>query len=145
MRAAFPHSPRLEPDLRLSPHPLNTEGRSPYISWSVCFHFGGIHRVHPYFPISPTCPQRTLREQLARSRGTLFATYLCTPYSLRLGGLALSPHPGVDGFPVLRLLGPIRLLVKSLEFQLGSRLPTSHPPYHSSRGLPCSHCRTLTR
>src|SRR5262249_52226978 len=33
-----------------------------------------------------------------RSLGTLFATYLCTPYFLRLGAFAVSPHPGVRGF-----------------------------------------------
>jgi hypothetical protein len=60
-------------------------------------------------PISPTYPHRTAREQLARSLGTLFATYLCTPYFPRLGAFAISPHPGVPSFPGLRLLCPIRL------------------------------------
>src|SRR6266566_1392317 len=46
-------------------------------------------------PISPTYPHRTAREQLARSLGTLFATYLCTPYSPRLGAFAISSHPSV--------------------------------------------------
>jgi hypothetical protein len=60
-------------------------------------------------PISPTYPRHTARAQLARSLGTLFATYLCTPYFLRLGAFAISPHPGVRGFPTLRLLCPSRL------------------------------------
>ena len=60
-------------------------------------------------PISPTYPRSPTREQLAHSLGTLFATYLCTPYFLRLGAFALSPRPGVRGFPTLRLLCPIRL------------------------------------
>ena len=68
-------------------------------------------------PISPTYPHRTAREQLARSLGTLFATYLCTPYFPRLGTFAFSPRPGVRGFPTLRLLCPFRLLMKSLEFR----------------------------
>jgi hypothetical protein len=60
-------------------------------------------------PISPTYPRRTTREQLAHSLGTLFATYLCTPYFPRLGAFAFSPRPGVRGSPTLRLLCPIRL------------------------------------
>jgi hypothetical protein len=60
-------------------------------------------------PISPTYPRHTAREQLARSLGTLFAAYLCTPYFLKLGAFAVSPRPGVRGFPTLGLLCPIRL------------------------------------
>ena len=60
-------------------------------------------------PISPTYPRPTAREQLARSLGTLFTTYLCTPYFPRLGAFALSAHPRVRGFPTLRLLCSIRL------------------------------------
>jgi hypothetical protein len=59
--------------------------------------------------ISPTYPRHTAREQLARSLGTLFATYLCTPYFLKLGAFAVSPRPGVPSFPGFRLLCPIRL------------------------------------
>lgn len=70
-------------------------------------------------PISPTYPRSTVREQLARSLGTLFATYLCTPYFLRLGAFALSPHPGVRGFPTLRLLCPIRLPAGLWSFRWG--------------------------
>jgi len=54
------------------------------------------------------------QEQLARSLGTLFATYLCTPYFPRRGAFACSPRPGVRGFPTRRLLCPIRLLRKAL-------------------------------
>ena len=91
-----------------------------------------------FHPISPTCPRRTAREQLARSRGTLFATYLCTLYFLRLGAFAISPHPGVRGFPTLRLLCPIRLLSRSSGFRMGLPTPTLHSPSHSLRSLPCS-------
>jgi hypothetical protein len=88
-------------------------------------------------PISPTCPHTT-RAQLARSLGTLFATYLCTPYFLRLGAFAISPYPGVDGFPVLRLLCPIRLLMKSLEFRwaLACLLPTLLSILHEVSRVP---------
>ena len=77
-------------------------------------------------PISPTYPRPTAREQLARSLGTLFATYLCTPYFPRLGAFALSPRPGVRGFPTLRLLCPIRLPAGlwSLRWGLPSLLST---------------------
>ena len=56
------------------------------------------------------------REQLARSLGTLFAIYLCTLYSQRLGAFASSPRPAVRGFPTLGLLCPIRLLRKASAF-----------------------------
>jgi hypothetical protein len=88
----------------------NTCGPSPCISRSICFHCSGLHRRSSMFdPISPTYPRNTTREQLAHSLGTLFATYLCTPYFLRRGAFAFSPRPGVRGFPTRRLLCPIRL------------------------------------
>jgi len=46
-------------------------------------------------------PEKTPQAQLARSLDTLFAIYLCSPYSQRLGAFAFSPHPGVRGFPTL--------------------------------------------
>jgi hypothetical protein len=48
------------------------------------------------------------------------------PSSQRLGAFAVSPHPGVHGFPVRRLLCPIRLFVRALAFRWGlpSLLPT---------------------
>jgi len=70
-------------------------------------------------PISPTYPHSTARAQLARSLGTLFATYLCTPYFPRLGAFAFSPRPGVRGFPMLRLLCPIRLPAGPWSFRWG--------------------------
>jgi hypothetical protein len=44
----------------------------------------------------------------------------------RLGAFAFRPHPGVHGFPVLRLLCPIRLPIKASEFRwaLACLLPT---------------------
>ena len=78
------------------------------------------------------------REQLARSLGTLFAIYLCTLYSQRLGAFASSPHPDVRGFPTLRLLCPIRLLSRASGFRMGLPTPTVHSPYHPLRSLPCS-------
>jgi hypothetical protein len=41
------------------------------------------------------------------------------PSSHRLGAFAVSPNPGVHGFPVRRLLCPIRLSVKALAFRWG--------------------------
>src|SRR5215510_6482930 len=83
-------------------------------------------------------PERTPQAQLARSRGTLFAIYLCTPYSQRLGAFAVSPHPDVRGFPTLGLLCPIRLLSRASEFRMGLPSPTVHSPCHPLRSLPCS-------
>ncbi len=45
--------------------------------------------------------------------------------SQRLGAFAFSSHPGVRGFPALRLLCPFRLPRKASDFSYGSRLPTS--------------------
>ena len=39
------------------------------------------------------------------------------PSSQRLGAFAFRPHPGVHGFPVLRLLCPIRLFLKAAGFR----------------------------
>ena len=63
--------------------------------------------------------KKNSRAQLARSLVTVFATYLCTPYFQRLGAFAISPHPGVHGFPTCRLLCPIRLSVRALAFRWG--------------------------
>jgi len=41
------------------------------------------------------------------------------PSSHRRGAFAVSPYPGVHGFPVRRLLCPIRLFVKALTFRWG--------------------------
>ena len=90
-------------------------------------------------PISPTYPHRTAREQLARSLGTLFATYLCTPYFPRLGAFALSPRPGVRGFPTLRLLCPFRLLMWHWRFRwaLACLLPTLLRIHHEVSRVQC--------
>ena len=61
------------------------------------------------------------------------------PSSHRLGAFALSPHPGVHGFPVRRLLCPIRLFLRALAFRWGlpSLLPTRlHIPHEASRVRP---------
>ena len=41
------------------------------------------------------------------------------PSFQRLGAFAISPHPGVRGFPTLRLLCPIRLFLRALAFRWG--------------------------
>src|SRR5215831_2874226 len=51
------------------------------------------------------------------------------PSSQRLGAFAVSPHPGVRGFPTCRLLCPIRLCWRALAFRWGlpCLLPTRLP------------------
>ena len=93
-------------------------------------------------PISPTYPRPMARTQLARSLGTWFATYLCTPYFPRLGAFAISPRPGVPSFPGLRLLCPIRLPAGPRSFVRNLFLPTLHPPLYPWQALPCSSWRT---
>ena len=122
----FPHPPRLAPDVRLSPHPAQHLRSFSIQRWSLCFHFSSLHRRSSVFdPISPTYPRRTARAQLARSLGTLFAAYLCTPYFLKLGAFTISPHPAVHGFPVPRLLCPIRLPARPRSFVRNLFLPLS--------------------
>ena len=89
-----------------------------------------------FHPISPTCPRSTSREQLARSLGTLFATYLCTPYFPRLGAFAISSHPGVRGFPTFGLLRPIRHSSQASGFRPGSPPSSCPPPFASCEKLP---------
>jgi hypothetical protein len=86
-------------------------------------------------PIAPTYPHRTARAQLARALGTLFATYLCTPYSPRLGAFAISPRPHVRGFPTLRLLRPIRHFLRHWGF-VGVSLPYFPLPFTAVKKLP---------
>ena len=68
---------------------------------------------------------------------------LC-PSSHRLGAFAISPHPGVHGFPVLRLLCPIRLSMRALAFRWGLPYLLTHSPSQPSRSLPCSTWKTQT-
>jgi len=57
------------------------------------------------------------------------------PSSQRLGAFAFSAHPGVHGFPVLRLLRPIRHFLKHRGFG-GVSLTYSPLPFASFRKLP---------
>jgi hypothetical protein len=105
--------------------------RHPQDFTHVCFHFASIHEI-------------TLVDSL-RVRGVLCSPpTLCTSYFQRLGAFAVSPHPGVRGFPTLRLLCPIRLFVRALACRWGlpSLLPTRLDiPYEVSR----VRCRSLKR
>ena len=86
--------------------------------------------------ISPAYTRETSRGQLACSLGTLFTTYLCTPYFQRLGAFATGNIPHVDGVTVRRLLCPIRLSWRALAFRWGlpCLLPTRlHIPQEVSR------------
>ena len=53
----------------------------------------------------------------------------------RLGAFAFSPHPGVHGFPVLRLLRPIRHFLRPWGF-VGVSLPYFPLPFTSFTKLP---------
>ena len=53
----------------------------------------------------------------------------------KLGAFPCSPHPGVHGFPVLRLLRPIRHFLRHWGF-VGVSLPYSPLPFASVRKLP---------
>ncbi len=53
----------------------------------------------------------------------------------RLGAFAFSPHPGVHGFPVLRLLRPIRHFLRHWGF-VGVSLAYIPLPLASVRKLP---------
>jgi len=53
----------------------------------------------------------------------------------RLGAFAFSPHPGVHGFPVLRLLRPIRHFLRHWGF-VGVSLTYFPLPFTSFQKLP---------
>src|SRR5262249_32252409 len=84
-------SPRLAPCLRLSPHPAQHLG-SVSIAKAMKHRFP--FRWHPqkFIRVSShfaNMHEHNARAQLARSLGTLFPTYLCTPYFQRLGAFAM--------------------------------------------------------
>jgi hypothetical protein len=139
-------SPRLAPCVRLSPHTAQHLGS---ISIAKAMKHLFPLRWHPqkFIRVSShvaNMPEHNARAQLARSLGTWFATYLCTPYCQRLGAFAMGSMPRVDGVTVRRLLGPIRLFVRALACRWG--LPCLRPtrldsPHEVSR----VRCRRLKR
>jgi hypothetical protein len=60
-------------------------------------------RLFPFLQLHSAFPVDSLRVRWV----PLFPSFQ------RLGAFAFSPHPGVHGFPVLRLLCPIRLFLKA--------------------------------
>jgi hypothetical protein len=66
------------------------------------------------------------------------------PSAHRLGAFAISPHPGVPGFPVRRLLCPSRLCLRAWAFRGSLPSLRAHSPCHPSRSLPCSTWKTQT-
>src|SRR6266446_6211849 len=90
--------------MKLSPHTAQH-----LRSFSKC---SSLKRPFP-FPLLHGCPSvyslRVRKVPLFRS-------------SRRLGAFALSPHPGVHSFPVLRLLRPFRHFLRTLGFRPGSPL-----------------------
>ena len=86
--------------------------------------------------ISPAYTRKKALVDSFRVRWVLCSpTTLCTPYFHRLRAFAISPHPGVDGFPVLRLLRPIRHFLRHRGF-VGVSLPYFPLPFASFRKLP---------
>jgi hypothetical protein len=86
-------------------------------------------------PISPTYPRSPTRAQLARSLGTLFATYLCTPYFLRLGAFALSLILVYVAFPRSDYYAPSDCL-QGFGVFVGVSLAYSPPSLPSLAGSP---------
>jgi hypothetical protein len=78
----------------------STFGRSPWTS---------MKRLFPFLQLHSAFPVDSLRVRWV----PLFPSFQ------RRGAFALSPHPGVRGFPTLRLLCPIRLFLRALEFRWG--------------------------
>ena len=62
-------------------------------------------------------------------------TTLCTPYFQRLRAFAVGTTPYVDGFPVLRLLRPIRHFLRQRGFA-GVSLTYFPLPFTSFKKLP---------
>ncbi len=95
----FPHPLRLEPYVRLLPHTAqHLWSFSEYASSKRSCAFPSLHGAFSVVSLR-------MRE------GPLFRS------SQRLGACAVSPHPGVHGFPVRGLLCPIRLSPLALSFR----------------------------
>ena len=62
----------------------------------------------------------------------------------RLGAFVLRPPPGGYGFPVRRLLCPIRLSLRTLACRWGLPSLLTHAPSHPARSLPYSTWQTQT-
>ena len=88
-------------------------------------------------PLSPAYPPSGDSLRVRWVLGAL--SPLCTASSQRLGAFAISPPPGVHGFPVLRLLCPIRLCVRALAFRWGlpCLLPTRLDIPHEVSRVQC--------
>ena len=136
----FPHAPRLEPDLRLSPHPAQHLGSFLGVLQTIkhLSHFRS--RLHARARGRQNIPQPMFGIISLRIRVILPHA----PELPRLGAFAMGPHPRVDGFPVRRLRRPIRHLPGPWHFVRGLPLPTVHLPCHSSGGFPCSAWKTQT-
>ena len=101
------------------------------------------------FPAHGSTPLIVLHGMTMKRRCPFLQFHRCSPvYSLRvhwgplfpssqrLGAFALGPPPRVDGFPVLRLLRPIRHSSQASGFRPGSP-PSSCPlPFASGEELP---------
>jgi hypothetical protein len=108
----FPHPPRLEPCLRLSPHTAQH-----LRSVSMATHHEAFLRISP---ASTEYPVDSLRVRWV----PLFQSFR------RLGAFALGTPPRVHGFPVLRLLCPFRLS------PLASSFREAFPPHYFPTALP---------
>ena len=104
------------PSVRDTAHAFTAPGlapaillRDPRVPRSVPSHFLSIHSTFPVDSLRVRCVP-------------LFWSFR------RLGAFAVSPHPGVRGFPTLRLLCPIRLPAGPRSFVRNLFLPTLHPP-----------------
>src|SRR4029453_446857 len=107
----FPHPPRLEPDVRLSPHP-------PQHLWSFSM---AIHEAS--VPIS-SAPQYILRGQLARSLSTF------VPIFPKARGLRLQSSSWCTWLSHAPTTMPHPTACRALESSSGAPLPTLPPPSH---------------
>ena len=125
-RRTFPHAPRLEPDLRLSPHPAQHLGSFLGVIQTIkhLSHFRS--RLHARARVRRNITQPMFGLISLRIRVILPHA----PELPRLGAFAISPHPGVHGFPVRRLLCPIRLSPGASSFR------ETFPPHYFPTALP---------
>ena len=107
----FPHPLRLEPDLRLLPHPAQ-HLRS----------FSMAERHEASFRISPAFPAYTVNSLRVRWIPLLQSFR-------RLGAFAMGTPPRVHGFPVRRLLCPFRLS------SVASNFRETFPPHYFPTAL----------
>ena len=128
----FPHAPRLEPDVRLSPHPAQHLGSFLDVIQTIkqLLHFRS--RLHARARV-----RRNITHPMYGIISWRIRVWLPhAPALPRLGAFAMGKIPRVSGFPGLRLLRPIRHSSQASGCRPGAPPSYCPPPFTSWEKLP---------